>query len=202
MNKRYDITLFIVMTVLAAFFIASTGAFAAQVFRGGMPANQVISIDFNEHENHEGRQYTAFHNSTLGVGGSYQLLINTPPLSADVAEVHLLVLMRGSAESNIVIHEGTVVSDVGSAKTCINHNRQSGRISKTLITLDPTITSLGDVLIEAHFGSGPNVGGAVRDIHEFILLPNTFYLVNAISESATNQLSILLDFEEHEGTAP
>lgn len=173
----------------------------AAIYSGGHLADRIITVDYAHHEIHEGNHYVAFHNSTLGNNAKYQLLINTP-IASTGKSIHLVIGTRGSAESNIVFREGTTVSNVGSAHSLVNRNRNSSNTAGTIITLAPTITGLGNVLMESHFGSGPQVGGEDRGMNEWNLLPGTFYLVNAISEGASNDLSIVLDWYEDNGDAP
>ena len=188
---------FMVMLALVLLFAVFVEAGSSpRIYRAGKLADRFIAMPFDQYQNWMGQQYTAFHNAPLGVGDKYQLLINSPPLSEHHRATRVLVLMRGTAESHIDIHKNTTVSALGSSKDCINHNDQSPNISKTLITMNPTITSLGDVIHTTQFGSGPNLGGSVRDIHEFTLSPNTLYLVNVSSDAATNNLSILIDWYE------
>ncbi len=173
----------------------------AQGYTSGRPDDRIITVDYAHHEIHEGTHFVAFHNAPLGNGGTYQLLINTPAASTG-KDIHLIIETRGSAESNIVFREGTVVSDVGSAMSEVNRNRTSLNIAGTIITLAPTITSLGEVLMELHFGSGPQMGGDDRSENEWNLAPGTLYLVNATSEAGSNDLSILIDWYEDRGDAP
>ena len=197
MKKLRQLESLLVMLALVLFFAIFVEAGSPpRIYRAGKLADRIITMPFAQYQNWMGQQYTAFHNAPLGNGGEYQLLINSPSLSETHRATRMLVLMRGTAESHISIYKNTIVSALGSSKVAVNHNNQSPNISKTLITMNPTITDLGDVIHTTQFGSGPHIGGVERGIHEFTLSPNTLYLVNCISDAATNHLSILIDWYE------
>ena len=169
----------------------------AVVYNGGKLADWWITIDYAHQMIHDGNHYVAFHNAPLASGGKYQLLINTPTISNGKI-VHIIIGTRGSVESNIVLTESPTISNVGSAHTVINRNRNSSNTAGTIVTLAPTITGLGTVLLKSHFGSH-QTGGEDWSVNEFNLLPGAFYLVNATSEAANNDLSVTLDFYEDSG---
>jgi len=196
MDKLRHIYCLLIMLALAILAAAIVEAASPRIYRGGKLAGRVISMPFDQYQNWMGQQYTSFHNAPLGNGGKYELLINSPSLSEAHRATRMLVLMRGTAESHINIYKNTTVSALGSPKDCINHNDQSSKVSKTMVTLNPTVISLGNLIHSTQFGSGPNMGGAMRDIHEFTLNPNTLYLISANSDAATNHLSILIDWYE------
>ncbi len=175
--------------------------YGAVEYTGGKLADRIITVDYAHHEIHEGNNYVAFHNAPLGASGKYQLLINAPEASTGKI-VHILIRTRGSAESNIVFTEAPTVSALGAAHLVVNRNRQSSNTALTAVTLGPTITGIGTILLESHFGSGPQVGGEGSFTNEFNLAPGTLYMVNATSEGASNDLSVVLEFYEDLGDAP
>jgi hypothetical protein len=159
-----------------------------------------VTTTYEHHELHEGNRYSTYHQATLASGSAYQLLINTP-LAASGKNIHLRILARGSGEGVVTLYEYPTISAIGSAKEEINRNRQSSNTALTEITLTPTITALGNIIMKEHFGSGPIRGGSFGS-DEFVLKAGTFYLINGVSEAAGNDLSIMPDWYEDSGDAP
>lgn len=196
MNKRHFITALFCVAI-----VASTAWAGPRIFQHGLKTIRAITVDYAHHEIHEGNHYVAFHNAPLGSNGKYQLLINTP-VNSTGKTVHLVIGTRGSAESNIVLTEAPTVSALGAAHMVVNRNRQSSKTALTAVTLGPTISAIGTILLESHFGSGPQTGGEDRGMNEFNLAQGTFYMINATSEGASNDLSVVLDWYEDSGDAP
>lgn len=157
-----------------------------------------VTVDYPHHEIHGGNHFYAFINSTLANGGKMLILINTP---ADDF-VHFIYPARASGESHMELWEFTTVSALGSAISSQNRNRNSVNASGTAVTLTPTITGIGNMIADEHWGSGQTIGGMTRSSSEIVLRRSTLYLINAISESANNQIEVIADYYEDSGDAP
>lgn len=156
-----------------------------------------VGVDYPHYQIHAGNHYYAFYNAVLASTESFQLLINTPAEADGV--VHLTIPARGSGEGYITFHEFPTVSALGVVVDVFNRNLRSSNISNTVVSLDPTITALGNRILEEHFGAGHNQGGETRFNREHILKSSTLYLINCISEAAGNHMDIQPDFYEDPG---
>ncbi len=159
-----------------------------------------VTVDYPHHENHSGNAYQITNSATLASGAASKIFINTPAAASGI--VHLIYQTRASGEANVKLYEFTEVSDIGTPKTPINKNRMSANVSATSISLTPTVTALGNLISEAHFGSGQSQGGESRGVHEFILRPLTSYFLNTVSEAANNDTFTEMDWYEDSGDAP
>lgn len=179
------------------YIIDREGDYSKVTTSGGLV---VVSTDYAHHENHDGNAYQITNSATLASGAASKIFINTPAASSGI--VHLIYQTRASGEANVKLYEFTEVSDIGTPKIPVNKNRTSSNISATSISLAPTVTALGNLISEAHFGSGQAQGGESRGIHEFVLRPLTSYFLNTVSEAANNDTFTEMDWYEDSGDAP
>lgn len=191
--------IFIVFVIMLGMVMIAS-AETAKIDRSGFRSDARINVDYSHHENHGGKAYQITNSATLASGAASKIFINTPAASSGI--VHLIYQTRASGEANVKLYEFTEVSDIGTPKTPINKNRTSSNVSATAISLTPTVTALGNLISEAHFGSGQSQGGESRGVHEFILRPLTSYFLNTVSEAANNDTFTEMDWYEDSGDAP
>jgi hypothetical protein len=126
-------------------------------------------------------------------GQSYVLHFKT---AASVAEVHATLAVAGSGAGLVRIYEGPTVSAgtpaLGTAVTMVNANRITAnqRALASALYHTPTTTDNGTILGEWYFGSG-NKGAGETDQreHEYVLKPDTSYLIVLESDAAGNIMS-------------
>lgn len=145
-----------------------------------------VVISEEHHAVHEGLAYVASGGATLALSAVKDILIATPNDAENL--VHLLIQVRGSGESNVLFYEAPTTS-VGTPVTPRNRNRNASDTTAVTVLDTPTVTAVGTLLLEEHFGSGRQTGGETRSEGEFVLKPNTKYLIRITSEANGNDIS-------------
>lgn len=131
-------------------------------------------IDVSHKEVHEGNMFSVCNVTDLASGANVSMLFVTPNLTKSP---HIVFDVETEAEAEFKIYESSNASVNGTALTPVNHNRVSANIAATKVFLDPTITNYGTLLCIRHWGSGHGVGGGDRSTNEWILKPNTNYVI-------------------------
>lgn len=159
-----------------------------------IPTSKKVVTDYAHHEIHEGNSFSSSLNKTLNNGQTIKFIVNTP--AGDFID-HLIVELTSSGESYYEVYEGTTVSSLGGAMEETNHNFNSSNIAGTSITNGPAITSAGTRKngMTTHIGNGQTTGGIGRR-KEVLLKPSTLYLINAVSEANTNDVTLVLEWYE------
>lgn len=159
-----------------------------------------IRINYEHHEIHGGSAYFITRPLTLGDGGDDEVLIVTPTGNK---QAHMLLSATGTGETDFKFYEDTTRTG-GTGVTAINRNRNSSNTSILTITHTPTGGSIGTLIAESLFGvdagSGNNrqlSGGDGGGRSEIVLKSNTKYLVVVDSATASNRITITLDWYEH-----
>lgn len=163
-----------------------------------------IFIDFVHHEVHDGNTFQACQKtadaSPIADDASYDLLIVT----GNEAEAHLVFSGAAGGTAEVLLYKETVVSANG-ALIPTQNMRQSlhgVNLNTTLAYTSPTVTNVGTLM---HIqllpgGSGPGQGtsgGTVRQETEWVLNPNTNYLIRVTNRSGAAQpISILVQWYE------
>jgi hypothetical protein len=182
--KKYIVIAIIIIISLCTFVAAEPG----KVDRAGFPADTEIGVTKPHREIHEGESYCFGFNNTLGVGGATTFLINTPN---DGTLGHIVFPLRCSGECNMKVYEDSTVSAVGTAVQSTRHNRYIDNPSTIIVTMAPTVTSLGNSLdgFEKHLGAGQTRGGDDRSLSELVMKPGTLYIANTVSEATNNDIT-------------
>lgn len=139
---------------------------------------------------HEGKHFTWSNSSSLNSGQGIVAMMTTNASGS----VHMFVKSGGTGGGAYYVYEDVTNSTSGGVTTSYNRNRQSGAVTRQILTIGNTITNYGTELYSEKFGSGPVTGGDVRSDNEFILKKNTRYLFSANSTSASNLVSLILDW--------
>lgn len=154
---------------------------------------------------HEGKSYRAFHNSSsLGDGSTINIYMKTGLVALETP--HLIVHSNGSGGYDLDIMEApTITAATGTSKSVISKNRQKSIASKIInndasptansYSTDVTVTADGTYLGQEVFGNFLNSSDHQYN-REFILAPDTEYVIRITSRSAANRVHINLEWYE------
>lgn len=113
---------------------------------------------------------------------------------------HLRATVAAGGTSTAFIYEGTTFSGAGTPVSAVNKNRVATTAATVEVTHTPTITLDGTLLSSAVIpggGHGHAVGGQLSDFEEWVLAPNTVYLVRLTNVSGgAVPASVNLDWYE------
>ena len=119
--------------------------------------------------------------------------------AAGIDELHATLAAAGSGAGYVRIYEAPTLTVNGTELAFVNHMRVTARqvalASKLYYT--PTTSANGTLLAEWYLGSG-NKGAGTMDAREqeWVLKPNTSYLIIFESDAASNVMSIALTVYE------
>jgi len=149
----------------------------------------LVTVDHAQHELNLGQVFFASYatpdGSPLADDAAVDLLIKTASKKA-----HLT--FSGSSEGNaeLQFYEGTTTSDDGTSVTPQHMDRTSNVPTSITTFHTPTVTAVGTLVydrwIVAGDGGGAD-GGRLRSNREWILAPNTNYMVRVINRAGNNQ---------------
>lgn len=164
-------------------------------------AMDVTTINRAHSNVHLGRLYSqCLYTEALVDEGSIDYLLQIP----EGKQLHSAPLGACGGDALIFLFEGTTFSDAGVIETVANHNRTSSNISTAISSSGPTITDVGTEISCGLIpgGTGGNAvggqgGGPVREGAEWLLAPNTDYLIRLTNISGiTRAASITLVYYE------
>ena len=143
-----------------------------------------------------GNMYNVSSYFNLNSTGTMEFLIKTP--SDESAGHHVWFTVQGSSNFNAQIFEDTTkVANTSNALTAHNRNRTSSNTCQLVITHTPTGSGDGTLLYSNQWGgpAGPGAsslgeGGATSEAHQWVLKPNTKYLVRVTSTTDSNYLGV------------
>lgn len=160
-----------------------------------------VSVDYAHHEIHEGNHYVTMMTDSLGIGGTLQMLINTP---SGTDRVHFLCIHSSTGEGSIDVYRSPTVSSLGTVVIPSNSDDSVGDNSGVEMHHTPTITNAGTLLPGwgDHFGAGQTKGGESREVSEVIFRPGTLYLINGVSLASSNRFTMKGVFYVDSGDAP
>lgn len=150
----------------------------------------LVTIPYTTQQTHSGRFFfTNFYNATVASSGTIDILVST---GSDATKTpHIAVMADMGAAATLSIYEGVTTSNDGTTLTVFNANRQSAKVSTTLVFQTPTVTGTGTTLLLNHYISGGTTGNAVGGsstdfarITEMVLKPSTKYLFRATNLGA------------------
>jgi len=151
------------------------------------------TLDISHQRLHEGRAFYAykFHSSSdkLADGGFATIAI----ACAEGCELHMLVEAECGGAAELYWYEGSAVSD-GTPFTAINRKRSSTNTSDTAVLINPTIDTLGTLLIakEIAGGTGGNASGGAGWAFEYVLNDLTTYVFRLKNASGQSRAAHLL----------
>jgi hypothetical protein len=156
------------------------------------------TVDINHLRLQEGRAFAvgvlrSFSNK-LPAGQSIDIAMAFA--SGVTPAISILGLCAGDAEG--YLYEGAVVTG-GTAVTAVNKNRDSANTSQSAILVNPTVTSLGTMILGQILigGSGKKAGGGDLGSSDLILNDLTTYLFRLTNINGTSHAAeIILEWYE------
>jgi hypothetical protein len=166
-----------------------------------------VGLDYAHHEIHGGSMFRSSASATIGIAGTLIIAFKTGNTAGKWAHMFPVATVSGSALFEI-LRGPTITVDSGSDLAIYNRNHNSANTSEFLTietvpeanktTQDPTITAPGSVILTQSLGAGTNRSAAMsRNDGEDILLLNTIYAYRITSSSASNIVSVNLNWYEH-----
>lgn len=163
---------------------------AADNYTGGI---QTVATDHAAI--HDGVSYRHSSAETLGNGANVTAMIQT---SSGPPYANMEWIIEGTQELSVKFYEGATVSDNGTLQAAYNANRNYADTPNTILYHGPTVTDYGTLIKTVTIGEGVQEGGNTRALDEWLLAPNTNYLL--VIENATasnNNESHLISWYEH-----
>lgn len=179
----------------------------AQPLRLDKSTNTLQTIDYAHHEIHEGNSFYAKHYSaSVATGNKINLYIKT---KSTAPFCHMFSQWSCGGAAIFRSYEApTITANTGTnGQVIFNRNRNSATASgcfdnaTTPIVnkygIDVTKTVDGTIIALQYAGVGKTFGTQVRNVSEWILLPNTVYLFEVEAVGNNIALSLELDWYEH-----
>ena len=142
---------------------------------------------------HEGGMFSVSGEAVLGDGGTQIFLVQV-----GAKELHFAWNVAAENDCDYQIFEDPTFSAAGTAVTPVNHNRTSARTLQATLTHTPTTSDNGTEIWEQHIVANFFSAAAVQAEAEFILAPDTDYLIKFESNAASNTTAWQLYFYEDE----
>lgn len=167
-----------------------------------------IAVSDNDHKYiHQGKAFSVRGNTgSVAAAGTYYVTFQTPVVGLS-KYVHLRpTSFAATANTTLLeIHEGSAVTNLGSAVTPINLNRNSTKTSKMVVYVGSTTVTDGTQITQAVTGSaatGVSMGGGSGTIAERVLKPGTTYTLKFTVVGATTASTAYYElfwYEEDKG---
>jgi len=177
--------------------VARWGSGAGEVDEVRMDAstNSLQTITYEHHEVHSGSAYFTGNYVDLSNGQVYDILFVTPNTTS---YAHMIFEIATEAEAMFQYYEGVTTSADGTALNMFCRNRQKDNTPAVTFYHTPTVTATGTLIGQGIFGSGKSAGGQIRDSNEFVLKPNTKYMLRVTNNTVTaNWYDYFFDWYEH-----
>lgn len=186
--RQFDGGAYEAPTVAIAPFDATTGA--------------ALAIDTIHHEVHEGEM---FHCSHTGASVSNAASVDVLLVTGAAVETHATWEIFAGGQVTIYLYEAPTVTEgnEGTALTAYNMKRDSDNTPDALLYHTPTVGATGSTaLVNGRIlpgGTNPTtrVGGGIRSGAEWILAPDTLYLLRVTNTSGgTIAINLVLEWYE------
>lgn len=150
-------------------------------------SNAQIIVNEVHHKTHDGNAYRVCNIDTaLTNGSNIDLLFITGSV-----HTHIQYYANVGGNATIFLYEDTTFTGgTGTLQTLFNKNRNSLNTSSNAVRLNPTVTGVGTLLqpMLAPGGSGGITnGGSISERWEWVLKPNTNYLLRLTNIAGTTQ---------------
>jgi hypothetical protein len=153
-------------------------------------------IDYAHHEIHGGSSFYVYAiDQDLDQDATMDITMITPDTDK---WNHALFIAGGSAGYSLYAFEDSITGVPGGAFVPINRNRNSSKVSGTIVRIKDTFTDLGNLAVAFEVGGGKNAGSIFGARDEMILKRNTQYLFRFTSRVNANRCSLFVDWYEHE----
>lgn len=161
--------------------------------------NGLIGITYAHHEIHSGSSFTAVDLRSVSTT-TFKWQITTPD---SLVYAHILFDIECTGEMTLLVTEGSDRTN-GTAVPAINRNRVGTPSAATVVvthtptsgTTDGATTIMNKRIGATGVGNKTLTAGGVRGANEFVLKPNTKYVVSATTYAAV-YVSLGLDWYEH-----
>ncbi len=157
-----------------------------------------LVITTEHHEVHEGEMFHAGRTvASLANGGNMDLLLTT-----GTKECHTVFEVFAGGQVTVSLYEGPTVAD-GTAVPVYNMKRSSANTALATVKHTPTVTDVGEVaLVNGRIlpgGTSPTtrVGGGIRQGIEWVLAPETDYLLR-VNNSSGGAIAVNAGLEWYE----
>lgn len=141
-------------------------------------------IDFVHEKVHDGKTYR-FCTTNIGVANnSYMRVAYTPSVN-----IHWVGYVNAEGKAYVKLYEGSVVTG-GVRYTPQNMNRTYANASQTIVSINPTVVTLGTELSTWLLtgGTGPqSIGSDIRQNTEIVLSGNVTYMIEAQNVSGQSK---------------
>jgi hypothetical protein len=173
-----------------------------QMLGDGYFAGAPVVVDVAHHELHCGDSICLTHTVDLTNGAVRDILITVPNPAITAKRYHFYIEVTTESETDVKLYESTTTSNNGTTIAAFNRNRQDPVVAENevVFTHTPTVTGVGTLIEEFHFGSGRGVGGENRGNNEWVFKNNTKYLLRVTNATTTNNyIAVKIDYYVHPG---
>lgn len=156
-------------------------------------------VDSVHHHVHEGEMYHAEYlwTSVLNNASANILLVTGAKYP------HLVFAINAGGACYVYLYEQCTTIADGTALPAYNMKRHSGGISASMVYHTPTMNALGPALVTRYLSGGNSpttrVGGGVRTGTEWLIKPNSKYLIRSTNVSGSAVvMSIAVEYYEED----
>lgn len=144
---------------------------------------RLVTLDTVHDRIHTGEFFSAGHfDPALGAAATQDILFSTGAIAP-----HTEIDGQVGQSVRALLYEDTTVSAAGSPLPGFNRLRTSGKTALSAATLAPTITLVGTVIFSGYINGGSqgqSQGGDLSSFAEYVLKPNSLYLLRLINNLA------------------
>lgn len=152
--------------------------------------DRIVVVENVQNHIHDGDMFRANAVFSLGVAGTKYALLRTGALP-----VHIYGEITASGESTMEFFESPTTTADGTPVPVLNKNRNSSNTTEVLVFDAPTVTLTGTLIDPFLMTGSINAGGKDRNQNEWLVLPNTDYLVK-ITAIAASTYAMKIDWYE------
>lgn len=161
----------------------------------------ITQLDSFHAHTHRGEAFSMAHlDQAVAGSGNFTILLE---VQSGIA-VHVAAALTAGADAQLQFFENTTFSAAGSALPSINRNRIIATPPTTILTLGPTITDDGDVLVDQFVAGGTggqSPGGSGAVYSEFVLGVGDYLVRMTNLSGQATELGIQIVWYEVEGPA-
>ena len=165
--------------------------------RAKVPHGIQVTLDTVHDHIHEGEMFSSgFFDPVVGAGATVNVLVQTGAIRP-----HMQIAGQAGQAVRAELYEDTTVSADGAAVGSVNRNRNSAKTPGLVLTSAPTITGVGTPLFAGFIpgGTGPqSEGGSLATFAEYLLKPNSIYLVRLVNNLAAGTTPAQIDLNWYE----
>jgi len=158
--------------------------------------NATITIELEHYMIHEGKMFSySIVDHNIGVNEWINVTMITPNTNK---LIHLKFEGSNSLASDFIFYENLINSTVGTRIYGFDKNRETNNTHSVILYLGQTGSGKGLQLYNNHMQTGKGIGGIAKTDNEWVLNPNTKYLIAIKSEVINNEATLLINWYEHE----